>query len=414
MRKDRGMLTQRNTGIILLWCMAIFLWSVSGVYSQNASDIQSLLSDDGQVLFGDEPNSVLVIDYPENIKRVEEYLSMVDTPPQQVLIEARVVEVQLTGEHALGINWQAFVQSSGFRLGQFQVATAVDQALQQQLPYKNTYYPPGSTDAADLEQPFTITIFDENINVVLQALANSLDTNILSAPRITTVNNRPANIRVVRDLPWAEPEVTTEEGVIVVTWEINFEEVGIVLEVTPTITEDGQISLEIQPEVSEKVDDYDLTVVYGTTEVPYTVPIIDRRTADTKVVIGNGQTLIIGGLIKDTVTKGITKVPLLGDIPILGWLFKSTKDTWDKTELLIFVSPTIITPKVMTNMEKYERHGPGKWYMEDRQKREEEAVENEAAKNKQVLSKLDSLEKKIKNLTDNRERLEATVLDIEE
>ena len=264
-----------------------------------------------------------------------------------------------------------------------------------------------------MEDPFTITIFDENINVVLEALANSYDTNVLSAPRITTVNNRAADIRVIRDLPWAEPEVSTEEGVVTVTWDINYEEVGIILEVTPMITEDGQIALEISPEISEKVDDYDLTVVQGTTEVPYTVPIIDRRTANTKVVIGNGQTLIIGGLIKDTLTKGETKVPLLGDIPILGWLFKSTKDTWDKTELLIFVSPTIITPQVLTHMKKYERYGPGKWYLDERQKDELTVLQTEQDHQEKTMDRLEDLEKKINKLTASRQYLEATIEKIE-
>ncbi|RKY29593.1 MAG: hypothetical protein DRP68_07115, partial [Candidatus Omnitrophota bacterium] len=83
-------------------------------YSGVASEINSLLSSEGKILFGEEPNSILVIDYPENLRRIEEYLKMVDTPPKQVLIEARVVEVKLQKENALGINWQAFAKKNGF------------------------------------------------------------------------------------------------------------------------------------------------------------------------------------------------------------------------------------------------------------------------------------------------------------
>ncbi|HDN85839.1 MAG TPA: type II secretion system protein GspD [Candidatus Omnitrophica bacterium] len=371
-------------------------------YSGVASEINSLLSSEGKILFGEEPNSILVIDYPENLRRIEEYLKMVDTPPKQVLIEARVVEVKLQKENALGINWQAFAKKNGFELGQFKIASSTSGPLEQQIPYKSTNYPPGSTSAED---PFTITIFDDNINIVLKALASSFDTNILSAPRVTTVNNRPAEIKIIEKLPWAEPEVDMNEFGIAVSWNINFEEVGISLKVTPTITDDGKISMEIHPEVSEKVDDYQLTVVQGSTEIPYTVPVIDTRTADTKVVIGNGQTLIIGGLIKEKTTSGVSKVPFLGDIPGLGWFFKSKKDTKDKTELLIFVSPTIITPQVVARMGKKENLGIGRWYMEERRK-EEKILENKEGEEEKLLSRVNSLEKKLKEIIKKRKILE--------
>jgi len=192
---------------------------------------------------------------------------------------------------------------------------------------------------------------------------------------------------------------------IAISWNINFEEVGISLKVTPTITDDGKISMEIHPEVSEKIDDYQLTVVQGSTEIPYTVPVIDTRTADTKVVIGNGQTLIIGGLIKEKTTSGVSKVPFLGDIPGLGWFFKSKKDTKNKTELLIFVSPTIITPQVVAWMGKKENLGIGRWYMEERRK-EEKILENREGEGEKLLSRVNSLEKKLKEIIKKRKTLE--------
>ncbi len=370
-------------------------------FSQDVSDITSLLSSEGKVLYGNEPNSILVIDYPENLKRIEEYLKMIDVSPRQVVIEARVVEVKLQGEHSLGINWQLFAEKHGLEMGQFRIGSSEGGPLEQMIPYKSTYYPPGSTQSEDMEEPFTVTVFDENINIVLKALANSLKTNILSAPRVTTVNNRSAEIKIVEKLPWAEPEVEMSEEGITVTWNINFEEVGIILKVTPTITEDGRITMELKPEVSEHVGDYKLTVVQGSTQIPYTVPIIDTRSADTKVVIGNGQTLIIGGLIKEKNTEGETKVPLLGDIPGLGWLFKSKKKTKDKTELLIFVSPTIVTPQVAKKMEKEEKEGIGKWYMKEREKIQK--------RREKLLSLLNSLDEAVEDLQARMQELERRI-----
>ncbi|MFA7677585.1 MAG: hypothetical protein WCY34_05380, partial [Candidatus Omnitrophota bacterium] len=325
------------------------------IYGENISNVKKLLSGDGKVLFGDEPNSLMVIDYPENIQKVEEYLAMVDVSPQQVHIEARVVEVKLEGESSLGVNWTLFANKGGLKIGDFDMYSgSPTDGITQAIPYKPTYYPPNTTTAS--ETPFTLTIANDNINVVMQALANEYDTDILSAPSITTVNNREAEIRIIERYPWAEPEVSTTEGGTDVGWTVNFEDAGIILKVTPTISENGKISMDIQPEVSEKTSDYTLTVTTPASEnIEYTIPIIETRQARTKVVVGNKQTLIIGGLIKNKAIEGETKVPLLGDIPYLGYLFKSKKKLYEKTELVIFVSPTVITSQEIDYVTSQER-----------------------------------------------------------
>ncbi len=365
---------------------------------QVASTILQLLSDKGKVLFGSEPNSIMVIDYSDNIKKVEKYLDVIDREPKQVLIEARFVEVQLTGENALGINWQAFAQRQGLEMGQFRVGSSQGGALEQQIPFKNTIWPP-HTATGTQESPFTVTIFDDNINVVLNALANSLKTNVLSAPRVTTVNNRPAEIKIVQSLPWAEPEVEVlDNGGVAVTWEIHFEDVGIILKVTPVINSDDKITMLLEPEVSEKVGDFELTVVQGTTSVPYTVPIIDKRTASTKVVIGNNQTLIIGGLIKDQLIKQETKVPLLGDMPFLGPFFRSKKDIKDKKELIIFVSPTIVDKSNLAKMKKEEER-IGAWYL--KKSKEKKLVELPRKKLKSLRREFESRYMHLKSMYDS-------------
>lgn len=419
----RIMFTENNRRRVkgkLLWLLFLFFLPLT--YAQQAhNDINTLLSSQGKVFYGDEPNSIMVIDYPENIQRVAEYLETMDIPPQQVLIEARVVEVKLQKEHALGVNWSAFMDKGYFPIGRFKTGTFTSLGgqpapLKQNIAYKSTTYPPLQTSGT--ESPFTFAIFDDNISVVLQTLSTSLDTNILSAPRITTVNNRQAEIKITQSLPWAEPTVTVEgtSGTVSVSWEVNFEELGITLKVTPTINDDGRITMALSPEVSEKTSDYSLTVKQGATDVTYTIPVIDRRTASTKVVIGDGQTLIIGGLIKDKITKGATKIPLLGDMPLLGYLFKSKKDTQDKTELLIFVSPKIITPGEFVRMAKQERYGIGKEYLSERQRQEkmQQILEvKEEARAKSLASELDSLAKEKQALIEERKEIEASLLEEE-
>lgn len=385
-----------------------------------SNSLRSLMSSQGKVLYGDEPNSIVVIDYPQNIDSVEEYLSSIDVPPYQVLIEARVVEVKLQKEHSLGVNWTAFQNTTNgpgldlrrvFGISDFKIAgeTAAS-AITQSIPYKDTFYPPAGT--AGGETPFILTIFDKNLSVVLQMLANALDTDILSAPRITTVNNRQAEIKIVERLPWAEPTVTTTETGIAVTWEINFEEVGISLKATPTINDDNRISLVLEPEISEKISDYELTVIQDDREIPYTVPVVSTRKASTKVVVGDKQTLIIGGMIKDRVIKGETKVPLFGDIPFVGKFFKSSKTVKDKTELLIFVSPTIITPEEFKKMAREEQFGTGR-IIHDNRKLAERLMRSAEARDEKEQSafaqRLEALKEEQRALARQRQDLEARI-----
>lgn len=400
------------------------LFSAASVLAQEQnSSIKSLLSSSGKVLYGNEPNSIVVIDHPENVERVKEYLNMIDVSPQQVMIEARVVEVKLQKEHALGVNWQLLADKKRIPLGQYNLGSpsalgSFSDGLKQSISYKNTNYPPitGTTS----ESPFTFGIFDEDINVILQALANSLDTNVLSAPRVTTVNNREAEIKVIQSLPWAEPDVqvTGDSGSVTVSWKINFEEVGIILKTTPIINDDGNITMVLNPEISDKTSDYSLTVTQGTTSIPYTIPVIDKRSASTKVVVKNGQTLIIGGLIKEKSTKGETKVPLLGDMPFLGYLFKSKKDTVDKTELLIFISPTIIVPENFARMRKNKMFGLGESFDEKKQKQEGQLlaldVAEKAKETTQSVVQLKALTERQSRLLKERKELEEKIKKEEE
>ncbi len=405
-------------------CFFLFLLCITSLaYAQEiSSNIRSLLSSDGKVIYGNEPNSIVVIDYPENVQRVADYLQDSDTVPAQVMIEARVVEIKLQKEHSLGVNWLALADKGYFPLGRFKVGSsgtlgALPGPIEQSIPYKPTFFPPLQTTTGQ-EDPFTIAIFDDNINVILSTLANALDTNILSAPHVTTVNNREAEIKIIQSLPWAEPQVTVDDaGNVIVTWNINFEEIGILLRVTPMINEGNEITMVLNPEISEKTGDYSLKVVQSGVEVPYTVPIIDKRAASTKVVIGNGQTLIIGGLMKDKIVKAESKIPFLGDIPGLGALFKSTKESKDKTELLIFVSPRIINQNDFVRMAREDKYIYNKDYFAEKKnnaKTVARAEVEEEAKNENASRTLSSLTKKYNALAQERKKLEKDILRQEE
>ena len=366
-----GSKVHRALRAILLGALSMSLWALVSVWEaadaqEGVSTIQSLLSSEGKILYGAEPNSIMVIDHPQNVQQIEQYLDMVDVKAEQVQIDARVVEVTLNDETALGINWN-------WRRDTLVGGVRAASPIQQQIPFIGTTgFQPGSTG------PFNLTVFNDAIDVVLRTIAQHVKADLLSAPRITTVNGRPATIEIIQQVPYVEVTVqlarTATENDIT-TYELRREEVGITLSVTPTISPDGSISMRLEPEIGEVTGQFPVPVVTRQGTTTYNVPIIDTRRASTNVIINNGQTLIIGGLIKDKLVETDNKVPVLGDLPVIKPLFRSSLTTKKKTELLFFVSPTVITPDALAPMAREERYGIGKRHTEERQKRERSMFE---------------------------------------
>jgi len=166
----------------------------------------------------------------------------------------------------------------------------------------------------------------------LEILNSRTDTNIISNPRITTLNNQEAKIIVGTIVPIPLYEYSTDTGTRIISGYEN-QKIGVQLVVTPNINEQKYITLDVVPSVDE---------ITGWTGPDNERPIISTRSATTKVMIKDGQTLVIGGLISEKKVKYKKKVPILGDIPILGLLFTKKEDTVDKTDLLIFITPRII------------------------------------------------------------------------
>lgn len=370
---------------ILIWAF-IFAKSLPSALmaeeeaEEKAASILNLLSDSGRLIPDTETNSILVIDYPPNISMLEDYLKMVDVPTKQVLIEARVVEVKLEREHALGVNWSLFMEKGGAEIGQFRLGSALGEGLKQGIPFMNPKWEPL---IGDEQEPFTMGIFDENIEIVLKALTARLKTDMLSAPKITTTNNRRAKIDVIKTIPYLEDIEEEEEessgGTTTTkyTYTYTYADEGVSLEVTPLINPDKSITMTLCPQIKEIVRWKPVIGPAGAPGVPE-LPETDIRMTQTKVTVKEGQTLVIGGLIREKVRAGVTKVPLLGDVPFLGSFFRSKKDEKQKVELLVLVSPTIITPQVLTRMAKQERYGAGRRFAEERKSDAQKILDLEA------------------------------------
>lgn len=314
-----------------------------------ASEMQSQLgsvriSPNAKATVDERTNTLVVTDTAEGIAGVERLLGELDQKPQQVMIETKIVEISLTDNLDLGIQWDYSnvnrnaknTQIVGVRetkigatepdAGSIGFVSGADIIQNSQSSERGTGVTlPGPTAAAIT---FGFINNTDLFTATLGALATKGLTKVLSSPKVITLNNHEAHIQVGSKIPYST--VTIGAGGGVATQNIIFQDVGILLKVKPTINADDRIRLDVKPEVSLPGQ-----IVGG-------IQGIDTRNAATEVLIKDGETLVIGGLIDEQTIKNAQKVPLLGDIPVLGVFFRSTSDQKRRTELLIFVTPRII------------------------------------------------------------------------
>lgn len=253
-------------------------------------------------------NALIVIGTPEGIDQFRKLLQLLDVPVRQVEISAEFVEISTDVTKSLGIDWM-FTNNE---------TTVVGQGMS-----------PGT--GATLVIGYTTP----RVRVQLGALMKEGKARLVNAPRVTTYNNYPAYISVTQDIPYWYPETTlTQFGGTQTTWVPDMVSVGTYLTVTPTVNGDGSITCYITPSVSEVVG-----FVTGPTG---TLPQTSTRDMDTIARVMNGETLVIGGLIRKNITTQNVKVPFLSDLPIIGGLFKGTTQTTTESELLIFLTPRVL------------------------------------------------------------------------
>jgi type IV pilus assembly protein PilQ len=184
----------------------------------------------------------------------------------------------------------------------------------------------------------TADLSADSVKLVLSALFEDTDTKLISNPRISTVNNKQAVIRAVKEWPIPKWTYNSQTG----GWEVqgfDYKDIGITLKVTPHINQDNFITLDVDPEVSNQVG---VTTFGGGAGGTAEIPIVDSRNATTRVVVKSGETLVIGGLIRTDETVIKSGVPLLKDIPVLGYLFKHSSKELIKSDLMVFITPTIV------------------------------------------------------------------------
>ncbi|WP_367358996.1 type II secretion system secretin GspD [Syntrophus sp. (in: bacteria)] len=267
----------------------------------------------------DKKNMIIILSTPDVYRNLLNLLQTLDIPARQVLIEATIVSLKLTDELKYGVEWLIRNTWNG------------DAYVLGTLGHLGTGL---STDPVGLSYSFLSRTGQFRALINAYALANK--ANILSTPRLMVLDNMEATIQIGQDVPTVTGQITDVSGTTTsstsVAQSIQYRSTGIMLKVKPTINTEGLLTLEISQEVS-KVEGA------GVGESP----IITTRKINTSVVATHGQTIVLGGLMEETSSLTENKVPLLGDIPFLGNLFKSTGKTKEKTELLVLVTPTILT-----------------------------------------------------------------------
>ncbi len=266
---------------------------------------------------------IIVKDYSKNLMKVARFLEEVEgSVHRQVFIEAKIIEVTLSKDYQLGVDW-----STVNPINVLSNTTAARDVLLQATT------------------GLTLGLSDSSINVVIDALSLQGELSVLSSPKISTLNNQRAIIKVGTEDVIFVPDATeiTDNGNIITTFNLNTVTIGLVLDVLPQINENGQVMMSINTSISEKTGER------SSPDGDIVIPILDVRESNNVVLAGNGQTIVIGGLMKNKTDTQIEGVPLLQDIPYIGRVFQKKHETKQKSELVIMLTPHIMAGKAISD-----------------------------------------------------------------
>lgn len=281
--------------------------------------IKSELPQDTKITVDKERNILIFYMLPSEYKNIYKLLRQIDTKAQQVLIEVTIAEVTLVDKLQYGIEW--FLKNSSKDKDNWSLQTLGNLGI-------------GSGGISG-----AISTTTGQLSALINGFAQDNLLNILSSPKLVVLNNKTASFTVGTSVPVITSQATASDlgsntaGTPTLLQNVNYVQTGINTSLTPTITADNTILLKINQNVSEAQNNNTSSI---------SSPIIINRSISTEVMLKNGQELIIGGIIKENKSNTTTKVPLLGNIPVIGNFFKTYSDTVDKTELIFIVKPHLL------------------------------------------------------------------------
>ncbi|MHC4705897.1 MAG: type II secretion system protein GspD, partial [Planctomycetota bacterium] len=302
------------------------------LYYVNATEVQKLitpaLSDDGIVAASTAPavdttagqggdslamhDTLVIFDFPENIEQIAEMIAQIDTRPPAVLIEVTILEADLEDDTEFGLDFSSIAGAS--------ISLGSTEGIQQ------TGLASAVTGSGGLTAAFSI----DDVTGFIRALESITDTTVLANPKILALNKQAGHILIGESDGYLTTTQVTEEGRV---QEVEFLESGTRLKFRPYICKDGYIRMEIYPEQSTG----DVTV-----QGDFVLPSKETTELKTNIMVKDGKTIVIGGLFKEKTDQVYAQVPVLGDLPFVGGIFRQTHDTSTRTELIVLITPHIV------------------------------------------------------------------------
>lgn len=278
-------------------------------------------------------SQLVVVATEKEINSIDSLVERLDTPTKQVLIEAKLLETTINPSTFKGMDWSGTLTAQHLAVGNNLQANSPSLSINNTLSQS---FPKMLFDTAQGFNPATAFLDADGVNAVFSFINENSEARILSSPRTVTLDNETARIDVTR----ATPIINVTAGTANTTGgsTITYTNLGIIMDVTPRITANNYVNLRVVPEVS-RIFDTITKVIQGET---FQADEYDIRRLQTQVMIPSGNTLVLGGLMQDDESKSGNKVPLLGDIPLLGAAFRSSSKTRQKDNLIVFITPTIV------------------------------------------------------------------------
>jgi Type II secretory pathway, component PulD len=289
----------------------------------------------GSVTFEPKVNTIVVMDNESAIRRISTFLNTVDRPKHQISIQVRVLSINNTASKGTGVDWSGVLGSNGLQVtasGQLKLSSLLGTDL--------------------FKRGASVTVSTNELTAILRALYGNDRVSIENAPLVVTEDNEPANVSVVTRTPIVTTTVTTSNGVTNLANEVRYQidakdktdppqdrrEIGTQLAVTPTILPDGTIRLLINGTVATQVGTQSVNVGNGAS--PNIYPIVNESHLANLARLPAGYSLILGGFINESKTEQRNKVPVLGDIPLVGYAFRSKNYIKERTNLVFIITPT--------------------------------------------------------------------------
>lgn len=298
------------------------------------SSIAKMSSDWGSIETDSKTNSLIVCDSNENLEKILKQVRKVDRRPDQIMIEVVILDIKLTDDSEIGVNWDFL--TSDRRGSNYRQSLGYSNRLQSTLEDAASIGAATAWNTTGTGGDFSLLSGD--IRNVIHMIQSRNDVEIIASPRVLVVSGETASVESVEEVPYTEQSSTSEGGNLTST---SFKNIGVTLNVSATLTEDNFILLTVESEQSvntgDSVDD---------------IPIVDSRKVASSLLLEDGQIVAFGGLRKKETKDLVEQLPFLGDLPVVGFAFKSTKSVENNSELLVMLAPHIYKGEKLTDAQK--------------------------------------------------------------